>query len=67
MSEKVNAEVGDRVEVYLQGDEMPSVVGEVKYTPVATGDSWVIEDDRKGMCHVMHFAMMQITERADNE
>lgn len=68
MSEEVKAQVGDRVEVYLQGDEIATVRGEVKHTPSATGDSWVIEGDRRGMCHVMHFAMMRIVERkGDND
>ena len=48
---------GDRVCVYLLKDVV--IVGEVKYTPCATGDSWHILGDTGRLYYIQQFDFME--------
>ncbi len=50
-------QVGDTVTVDFMGDGSVLTIGVVRYTPCATGDSWIIENDY-GVHYVQQFASM---------
>ena len=50
---------GELVDVYFNHTSNgPQLKGTVKYTPQATGDSWIIEDERGGIHYVQMFAQI---------